>query len=170
MFPNSIMSSFIRGIFLFLFWNSIVFVLNAQYSVNTAGVNSVANEEGEVSYSVGQIDQSFVFNSSWSVTEGVQQPFDFVDVTTVGYSEFVKENISIMVSPNPTHDVFYVQFSLPEEHYTYSLNDMYGKFLFDGDLIDGIGISISAYPNGVYFFRVKKSGKNDLVTFKILKY
>ncbi len=70
-----------------------------QQSVNTSGGN-VANSNGSVSYSIGQVAYVSVSNTNGSVCQGVQQAYQ---ISTLNFEEQVF-NFSLSAYPNPTSD------------------------------------------------------------------
>ena len=84
----------IQFCFLFL---CISINIQAQENINSAGGNS-SNNSGNVSYSIGQIVSTTITNTSGSINQGVQQPYE---ILTLGHKE-TESNISVILFPNPT--------------------------------------------------------------------
>ena len=57
------------------------------------------NNNGSVSYTVGQIAIQTNGNESVSLSEGVQQPYE---IMTVGVNDFPQITLNALVYPNPT--------------------------------------------------------------------
>ncbi len=73
-------------------------LFNAQTSVNATG-KTVSSSSGSNSYSVGQVVYSTNSTAPYAITQGVQQPYTILDVSTV---EELNNNLVINVFPNPT--------------------------------------------------------------------
>jgi hypothetical protein len=70
--------------------------LAAQSAIVTGGGDAVSSS-GSVSFSIGQISNAQAIASTGSLSEGVQQPFEFFEVSV---NELLRE-IGISLFPNP---------------------------------------------------------------------
>lgn len=61
----------------------LLFVVTfGQTSVNTSG-GTVSNPSGSISYSIGQVAYESIYNTSGSVSEGVQQAFEIATLMLI---------------------------------------------------------------------------------------
>jgi hypothetical protein len=74
---------------------------NAQQSVNAGGGNATGSN-GNLSYTIGQIDYVSATGSNGSVSQGVQQP---LEIFTLGKDDFPNIMLQATVYPNPTTSV-----------------------------------------------------------------
>lgn len=142
----------------------------AQYSVNTAGGNT-SDENGSVSYSIGQIVYSAYAESDGKVSEGVQQPYEIFLITSV--EELEELDLELTVFPNPVvdqlHLIITVNDFLQLSDLHYRLLDLNGKTLKSQTIISDISlVNMSGKQPGIYFLQVNASGEN-IGLFKIIK-
>lgn len=139
----------------------------AQKAVLCTGKDATGSG-GSVSYSIGQTVYTTELASGFSVTAGVQQPFEISTVT--GIKEASGISLECIVFPNPTADLLHLKIeSNRPVGLTYQLLDTFGKSTSIQPVhSSNTDIHMSAYPSGVYFLRVS-SGQKDLKTFKIIK-
>lgn len=65
------------------------------------------------------------------------------------------QQVSLLVSPNPSVGRFFISLSAPMEAATFTLYDHRGRLVRSGSLpIEGIKINLSDQPDGVYALRV----------------
>ena len=141
--------------------------LQAQEAVSATGGNA-SGTGGSVSYSIGQVVYTTNTGTNGSVTQGVQQPYEFFIVT--GIEEAKGINLVISSYPNPVTD--YVK--LKVENYkvgnlNYQLYDMNGKLL-QNRKVDGneTTIPMGNLVPSTYFLKVTDNQK-EVKTFKIIK-
>jgi len=143
---------------------------NAQHSVNTTGGNA-SNENGTVSYSIGQIVYSAYADSDGKVSEGVQQPYEIFLITSV--EELEELDLELTVFPNPVvdqlHLILTAQDLLQLSDFHYRLLNLNGKTLKSETIISELTlIDMSRKQPGVYFLQLHASGEN-IGLFKIIK-
>jgi hypothetical protein len=143
------------------------FDLYAQSSLHTAGGNATG-PGGTVSFSVGQVAYQTITSADFSVSQGVQQPYE---ISVLTGSEAVS-GINLMISafPNPATDYLVLKFSEGDfKGYSYMLIDKAGKLLRSGDIMNyDTFLSLKGLASATYFFKVFKS-KQEMKTFKIVK-
>lgn len=157
-----------------LFFVSFMMVLavavNAQSVIVPVG-GDVQNSNGSVSYTVGQIAvETAVSNEgSFSVAEGVQQPYE---IQTVGVNNYPQIVLNAKVYPNPTENLAQLElngFEIPDNGLKAYLYDGNGKLLQTLTITDDItSFQIGQYATGNYLLEVK-SGNNSMKTFKIVR-
>ncbi len=122
---------------------------------------------GNVSYSIGQIANSFSTGSNGSVAEGIQQPFE---ISTLGFDNFPNINLEIAVYPNPTTNNVTLKIGdFSSENLSYQLFDVAGKQIANEKIAnEKISISLENQSSGIYFLNIQDINKT-LKTFKIIK-
>ena len=127
------------------------------------------NNNGSVSYTVGQIAIQTNGNGSVSVAEGVQQPYE---IMTVGVNEFPQIVLNALVYPNPTENIAQLQlngFEIPVDGFQAILYDGNGKLLQSINVTDDITpFQIGHYATGTYYLELR-DGKRVLKTFKVVR-
>jgi len=141
--------------------------LQAQESVNATGGNA-SGSGGSVSYSVGQVAYQTHAETSGSVAEGVQQPYEISVVTAIEEAKGI--NLSVSAYPNPTTD--YLTLSIEEfdiSNVSYQLYDMNGKLLQNAKITGNqTSIAMGNLVPANYFVKVIQ-GNKEVKTFKIIK-
>jgi hypothetical protein len=145
-----------------------------QNSAVTAGGN-VNNENGSISFSIGQLVVTTYNGDNNSLSHGVQQPFEISEITGIYSDNNVRIDISIY--PNPTENEIHIKFN---DHL--AINDNVFLQLFDskGNLIIsqkvyGIKstLTIEALVSGTYLLRINQISESlspkIIKTFKIIK-
>ena len=136
-------------------------ICTAQSVLNAAG-GDVKTSEASVSWSIGQ--------TFYQVAEGVQIPYEILNVTGINDMEAISLNVAVY--PNPTPDFLELRIDERDFDYktgSYRIADMNGKVLISEKINDfHTRISMEKFPKGVYLLEVMT--KNDTVkTFKIVK-
>ena len=136
-----------------------------QQSVNTSGGN-VANSNGSVSYSIGQVAYASVSNSNGTVSQGVQQAYQ---ISTLILEENAF-NFSLSAYPNPTTDNLTLRVgNYRQESLMYRVLDTEGKLVSEAKLQgQETVIEMHQLPTATYFVEVHNEGKK-VQTFKIIK-
>jgi hypothetical protein len=137
----------------------------SQQSVNTAGGN-VANSNGSVSYTIGQVAYVSVSNANGSICQGVQQAYQ-ISTLNIEEKEF---DFSLSAYPNPTQDNLNLRVgNYRQEQFVYRLLDTGGKLLGAEKLQSReTVIEMQHLPNATYFVEVHHEGKK-VQSFKIIK-
>ena len=158
-----------------IFQWSIIFLLVAGFSgiyaqeVIPASGGDASGSGGSMSYSLGQLVYTTNSETSGSVAQGVQQPYEISVIT--GMEE--ARNIELLISafPNPVTD--YLQLKIDGEimnDLSYQLFDINGKLL-ELKKITGNEtlISMESFMSSTYFVIVLK-GMEQVKVFKIIKH
>lgn len=145
-----------------------IMVTFAQSAIVSVG-GDAQNNNGSVSYTVGQIAIQTNGNESFSVSEGVQQPYE---IMTVGVNEFPQITLNAMVYPNPTENIAQLQLNgleIPTGGFHAILYDANGKLLQNINVNDDITtFQIGHYATGTYYLELR-DGKRVLKTFKVIR-
>ncbi|HVN58323.1 MAG TPA: T9SS type A sorting domain-containing protein [Bacteroidales bacterium] len=147
----------------------LIFALpsGAQNVINASG-GMATGSGGNVSYSVGQLLNSFDIGSNGSVAKGVQQPYEISVLTD---AETLKDNsLTFSLYPNPASD--FLTLKVEGDNISglfYRLLDTSGKLLGTGQLTGNETIiQMSSLPPSVYILKIS-SGSKPVRTFKIIK-
>lgn len=141
-------------------------VLNAQNNTVTTGKTAIGTN-GSATYSIGQIDYQTNSGSSGIISQGVQQAFEIVTLST---NDIPQIQLVATVYPNPT--VQNITLAIKEYDLTdvaYTLFDLQGRIISNGKISQNeTQIEMSHLQAAHYFLKVSKANK-DLKTFKIIK-
>ncbi len=154
-----------KKIFLFLLI-TINSVIQAQESINSSGEN-LSNNSGTLNYTIGQIDYETITDANGSLSQGVQQPYEFFAVGTDNFPFFT---LSAIVFPNPTTD----KLQLKIENYdvddlNIKMFDIQGKFIFQQKLVENNTLlDLKNIATGTYLLHISDQYLT-LKTFKIIK-
>jgi len=136
-----------------------------QQSVNAAGGN-VANSNGSLSYSIGQVAYVSVTNANGTVSQGVQQVYEISTLNTEEHTF----NFLLSVYPNPTVS----NLTLRVENYKHELLKFRlfsseSKLVSEADILSQeTVIEMQQLPTATYFVEIHHEGKK-LQSFKIVK-
>ena len=158
------MSKYIKtsiNLMFFLFCN-----VYAQKNTITTGAD-VANTNGSISYSIGQIDYISSGNASTFINQGLQQPFEIV---TLSGNEILNITISAQVYPNPTVNNLIISLqNYNYENLTYKLFDIRGREIINGTISNSETIvNMQPYASDTYILKLSNKNK-EIKSFKILK-
>lgn len=144
------------------------FSLKAQSGFVASGA-SLTTPSGSVSYSVGQLDYLDVSGTGGSINQGLQQPFEFFEITEVSELKNTALN-GISVFPNPAHEsVTLLCETFDLESLQYALYDLQGRTLLTGSIQQReTPIQLEEFAFTVYFIRIWSSD-NKSKTVKIIK-
>ncbi|MDP2401933.1 MAG: T9SS type A sorting domain-containing protein [Actinomycetota bacterium] len=140
--------------------------LRAQTAISAIGGNATGSG-GTVSYTVGQIAYTGISGPSGSVTQGVQQPYEFF---TVGTDDTPHISLYLNVFPNPTATGIFLRVSQENpKTYTYHLYDFGGKLLQSHRISSTVTpISLEHLEPATYLLSVVNN-QTVIKTFKIIK-
>lgn len=129
----------------------------------TSGGGDENGSGGSVSYSVGQIDYAHVDGANNSWNEGVQQPFEFYQV-----SGFEENDLNVSIFPNPTEGKLVIRISNDNLNTLFKVYDAAGKLILTDRLIASETIiDLESYATGVYSIQI---GTNEQFnTYKLVK-
>jgi len=152
----------IFGIFFILIFS----VTSAQQSINTSGGN-ISSGAGSVAYSIGQVFYKTSSNANFSLTEGVQQPYE---ILTLGVDTTSAINLEMKVYPNPTTTTIFLKIDDPSfKNMDYQLFDGSGKILSKSKISQSeTQIDLSTKASGIYLLLISE-GSKKMKTFKIIK-
>lgn len=140
----------------------------AQSAIVPVGGDAQSNN-GSVSYTVGQIAIQSNGNESFSLAEGVQQPYE---IMTVGVDDYPQIALNAVVYPNPTDNLAQLQLNgleIPIGGFHAILHDGNGKLLQNINVTDDITtFQIGHYASGTYYLELR-DGKRVLKTFKVVR-
>lgn len=149
----------------------LLFLANFAYSqqcISTAG-GSNSGENGSFSFTVGQIDYSNNSNSSGSLSEGVQQPFELfsmLDIPTHCIADY-----TVSVYPNPASNFIAINIeSSATFDAQYFIYDTYGKLVDSDFLSSGVSfVKLDYLKSGLYNMFIFDSS-HFINSFKIIKF
>ncbi|MFA6262088.1 MAG: T9SS type A sorting domain-containing protein [Bacteroidia bacterium] len=144
------------------------FSLKAQSGFVASGA-SLNSSSGSVSYSVGQLDYLDVSGTGGSINMGLQQPFEFFEVTDVKELDNSELN-GISVFPNPAHEsVTLLCETFDQGSLHYALYDLQGRTLLTGNIQQReTPLQLEEFAFTIYFIRIWSS-ENKSKTVKIIK-
>lgn len=133
--------------------------------VSTGGTYSGSN--GNVSYTVGQIDYNAFSGSTGDINLGVQQPYELYKLSL----DEISDQIQVSIGPNPTSDLINIKFIDFDagESYTYSLCDANGKLISSDKITEEeTSINLVSFSMGIYFLNITNQNINH--SYKIIKH
>lgn len=149
--------------FFALFSQLVVF---SQSNTVTTG-KTATGATGSATYSIGQIDYQTNNGSSGTISQGIQQAFEIVTLST---NDIPQIQLVAIVYPNPT--VQDITLTIKEYDLTnleYTLFDLQGRIISNGKITQNeTQIEMGHLSSANYFLKVSQANK-DLKTFKIIK-
>ncbi len=141
--------------------------LEAQQSMPAAGGNAEGNG-GTVAYTAGQITYTTQTGSNITITQGVQQPYEILVVTSVKQSGGII--LVCDVYPNPTSDNVILKVEYFElSSLSFQLFDQSGKILLNKKAENNeTTIQMEGFIPATYFLKINRNNK-EIKTFKIIK-
>ena len=155
---------------------SLIFILLgvtaafAQSAIVPVG-GDARNNNGSVSYTVGQIAVQYSANNDGSITvlEGVQQPYE---IMTIGVDEYPQIVLNAVVYPNPTQNLAQLKlngYEIPTGGLRAILYDGNGKQLQHIIITEDITpFQSGQYATGTYYLELRDS-QRVLKTFKVIR-
>lgn len=140
---------------------------NAQQAVSTAG-GECTGAGGTVSYTIGQVTYTTNTNSEGTVSQGIQQPYEILVISSIEDKYGI--TLELSVYPNPVSNYLkLVLVNYPNGNMSYQLYDVNGKLL-EIKKLDGVetNIQLDMLAPSVYFLKVIDNNK-EVKTFKIIK-
>jgi hypothetical protein len=134
---------------------------------NVASGGNASGSEGIASYTVGQVIYTTHFESTVSVSQGVQQAFEIQTVLSLPDHH---DTILLSVYPNPTQNILTLDIqNISLEALQYQLFDLQGRLLRSGKIIESqTFLSLEILPAATYLLQVLDASK-EVKTFKIIK-
>ncbi|MCX6255918.1 MAG: T9SS type A sorting domain-containing protein [Bacteroidia bacterium] len=139
--------------------------LLAQQVVATAG-NTFGNENGSLSYTIGEGVAQTLTKGDKTITQGFHQ----TTMSGTMVSELKDLDFSIFVFPNPTSDMLKIKVTKENvPGLQYLLFDINGKLIFQKNLESNeTDVPVHQLAIGYYIIKVQ-AGTKELKTFKIIK-
>jgi hypothetical protein len=139
--------------------------LLAQQVISTAG-NSLGNENGSISFTIGEGVAQTLSKGDKTITQGFQQ----ANLTVSMVKELKDLDFSISAFPNPTEDILTLKLTKDDvSGLQYILFDINGKLLFQKNLeTNQTVINVHQLAKGFYILKVQEDVK-ELKIFKIIK-
>lgn len=122
---------------------------------------------GLLDYSIGQIDYTFQSGTEGYLNEGLQQPYDILEITGLGEA---KTDLGIYLYPNPASDFASLRMETKAlKGAGYVLEDLQGKLIFLEKINEELVlIPLKELTIGVYLLKIISEGAL-IKTFKIIK-
>jgi hypothetical protein len=135
--------------------------------VISASAGAATGSLGSGSYTVGQVFYTTHTAATGSVSQGVQQPFEF---QTLSNPALTTVNLTAVTYPNPTKDFIILKITDSALHnLRYTLFDVNGKAIASGLITESsTQIQLKYLAIGAYILKVSQQNES-LKTFKILK-
>jgi len=138
-----------------------------QQNAIVASGGNASGTEGSVSYSVGQITYTYNANATGSVSQGLQQSYEF---QTLSNAALTTVKLTATMYPNPTSD--YVVLAISESNLigiSYVLYDLQGRAVSKGQTTQSnTQIEMQSFSTGTYLLKLNHNNQ-ELKTFKIIK-
>jgi len=140
--------------------------LQAQEAVTTTGGNA-SGSGGTVSYTIGQIDYTTNTGTGGTVTQGVQQPYEFF---ILGIDDKKDISVKLSVYPNPAVSTVNLRIDNQNlENLSFQLYDVNQKLILNQKVSSTeTSIPMEKLASATYFLKVSDN-KKVVKTFKIIK-
>ena len=152
---------------LFLFAFVCINPTYSQYSINAAG-SDITSSTGSISQSVGIVSYTTLSNTDYSISQGVQHPFERM-ISSIGSEQVLDFNFSFY--PNPVNE--FLQYSIQSDndiHYKYSIINMNGLLVASSELKDTRGkINFGELKSGFYLLLIEDIVSGTFQTLRIIK-
>lgn len=136
----------------------------SQQAVLTTG-GDIIGSSGSISYSIGQVSYEHADGTGASLTEGVQQPYEFF---VVSIDESMLQ-ASISLFPNPTMNDIHIQMENLQDGLSVSVFDMTGKLMAEAPLLSSLtSLHVQEWAAGSYIIYIK-GRKNEASEFLFIK-
>ncbi len=147
---------------------TLLFQFFAQAQNNTVIAGGTATGiTGSATYTVGQIVYKTETASSGTISQGNQQPFEIITLST---NDIPQIQLTASVYPNPTvQNITLSITNYDSSSLNYKLYDSLGKIISNGKITEiETQIEMSHLQTAIYFLKVTDATK-ELKTFKIIK-
>ena len=136
-----------------------------QSATLSAGGDAVTTS-GSFSYSLGQVAYEPLQNSSFSIFQGVQQPYQAASTNRI---KSVAGNLNLSIYPNPTGNNVYIHNLKSAQILSFRICDAGGKIITNGSLSQlKTEIDLSNISPGVYFISFQDNQQNNQ-TYTLIK-
>jgi hypothetical protein len=141
-------------------------LLFSQSDVNVSG-GDANDQSGSVSYTVGQVFYNVNWNSAANINEGIQQPYEIYNISSV---ENQMHSEDLNVYPNPTNGLITLELEkFNNNNMKCNVFDLKGELILSIDLNSAKNeISLTDYPAGTYYAEIRKNNEK-INTYKIIK-
>ena len=138
----------------------------AQETIPSTGGNA-SGTGGVSNYTVGQLVYTTNISTSGSVSQGVQQAFEFQTLSNPG---LLAAQLSAVTYPNPTTDFIVLKITdTTLKNLQYTLFDLNGKTIASKPIrTSSTEIAMKNLSIGMYLLKLTKKNK-PLKTFKVIK-
>lgn len=155
-----------RKLKLTLLFFSILQLSHAQETIPSTGGNA-SGTGGATSYTIGQLVYTTNISTTGSVSQGVQQAFEFQTLSNPG---LLAAQLTAVTYPNPTTDFIVLKITdTMLENLQYTLFDINGKTIDSNPVkTSSTEIPMKNLSIGMYLLKLTKKNK-PLKTFKIIK-
>lgn len=154
------------SVFLFFLFGFLIPKVHSQNAIVVAGGNATGSS-GKVSYSIGQIADSYASGINGTVSQGMQQPFE---ISTLGSDDFPNIILEMTVYPNPTANNVTLKIAdFSTENLSCQLFDVTGKQISESKISTSeTSIIMENLTASIYFLNINDANKT-IKTFKIIK-
>ncbi|MCF8239406.1 MAG: T9SS type A sorting domain-containing protein [Saprospiraceae bacterium] len=134
----------------------------------TAAGGEIKSSAGEISYSIGQLQNGTLNTASGSIYEGLQQPYEIVVTQTTNWGD--RLGIQITAYPNPVSDQLHLTFDQdPPDNCLVRCTNAFGVHVFSREINQlQTALRMHELTPGYYFLTVFASG-TLLSSFTIIK-
>lgn len=141
--------------------------VHAQNAIPATGGNA-SGAGGTSSYTIGQVFYRTISETSGTITQGVQQPYEILVVTSV--EKALEIILECSVYPNPATEFLTLRVkNYDKENLTYRLYDIKGTLIENTRILDNdTQISMVNLTSGTYLLKITDN-KKEVKTFKIIK-
>ena len=141
-------------------------LIYSQENIPASG-GEAAGSGGSSSYSVGQLVYTTNISTSGSVSQGVQQAFEFQTLSNPG---LLAAQLTAVTYPNPTTDFIVLKITdTTLKNLQYTLFDLNGKTIASKPIrTSSTEIAMKNLSVGMYLLKLTKKNQ-PLKTFKIIK-
>jgi hypothetical protein len=140
--------------------------LFAQNNTVTAGATAIGTN-GSLTYTIGQINYQTNNGSNGTISQGVQQAFEIVTLST---NDVPQIQLTVIIYPNPTVQnvtLFIKDFELT--NLKFQLFDIQGRIISNGKITQNeTEIEMTSLASAQYFLKISDSN-SEIKTFKIIK-
>lgn len=151
-----------------LFFGLLFSTLSYGQKAMVASGSDATSTSGNVSFSIGQIDFTSIATTSGSVNQGVQQPFEIVEVLSIPDRE-ATFNATIFPNPAETSIIISLNVAVNFNDLKYEITDFQGKILVNGIIKKTeTSVDVSNFAQTLYFVNIIKTNK-IIKSFKLIK-
>ena len=144
----------------------IPFSFLSQSNIIPLGENAYGSN-GNISYTLGQIDYISFSGTNVNANQGVQQPFEFFSVAGI---EEIEVPFTLKFGPNPTNsEVILSVIDYDKNDLVYTVSNSEGKTIIDKTvLLSSSVLNFENHSPGIYTIIISNN-QNQIKTYKILK-